>query len=98
MKDGARLNQYDKDRLAALVAQDTGLGVPEAQRRVDNAEMRINKDQTQTMDTARKTASYASLWIALALFFGAIVSMMAATSARWTDDRVTFGWPRREPG
>ena len=98
MKDGARLNQYDKDRLAALVAQDTGLGVPEAQRRVDNAEMRINKDQTQTMDTARKTASYASLWIALALFFGAIVSMMAAASARWTDDRVTFGWPRREPG
>jgi hypothetical protein len=97
MKDGARLNQYDKDRLSALVAQDTGLAIPEAQRRVDNAEQRIHSHLTQLADNARKTASFASLWIAASLLFGAIVSMMAAASARWQDDRISFGWPRREP-
>jgi len=40
-----------------------------------------------------------SLWIAFGLLFGAIVSVMAAISARWEDDRITFGWLRRtEPG
>ena len=31
------------------------------------------------------------------LLFGAIVAAAAAMSARWEDDRITFGWPRREP-
>jgi len=97
MKDGARLNQYDKDRISALVAQDTGLAMPEAQRRVDNAEQRIHEHQTELVDNARKATSYASLWIAASLLFGAIVSMMAAASARWEDDRISFGWPKREP-
>jgi hypothetical protein len=97
MKDGARLNQYDKNRLSAVVAQDTGLAIPEAQRRVDNAEQRIHSHLTQLADNARRTASFASLWIAASLLFGAIVSMMAAASARWQDDRISFGWPRREP-
>ena len=97
MANGMRLNQYDKDRIAALVAQDTGLAAPEAQRRVDNAESRIHNDEVQAAETARKTASFASLWVAFSLLFGAIVAGMAAVSARWEDDRVTFGWPRREP-
>jgi hypothetical protein len=98
MAKGARLNTFDKDRIAALVAQDTGVSAPEAQRRVDNAETRIHNDGVQAADTARKIASYASLWIAFSLLFGAIVSTIAAMSARWEDDAVTFGWPRREPG
>jgi hypothetical protein len=97
MKDDARLSQYDKERLSVLVAQDTGLTAPEAQRRVDNAEQRIHDHQTQLADNARKTASFASLWIATSLLFGAIVAMMAAASARWEDDRITFGWPKRDP-
>jgi hypothetical protein len=97
MAKGGRLNAFDKDRIAALVAQDTGLSVPDAQRRVDNAEARIHNEGVQGADTARKIASYASLWIAFSLLFGAIVSTMAAVSARWEDDRVTFGWPHREP-
>jgi hypothetical protein len=97
MMNGARLNQYDKDRIATLVAQDTGMSLPGAQRRVDNAEMRMHNDTVQAAETARKIASYASLWIAASLLFGAIVAAAAAMSARWEDDKVTFGWPRREP-
>ena len=98
MMNGARLSQYDKDRIAALVAQDTGMSLPSAQRRVDNAEMRMHNETAEAEETARKIASYASLWIAASLLFGAIVAAAAAMSARWEDDAVTFGWPRREPG
>ena len=97
MAKNMRLNQFDKDRIASLVAQDTGLAMPDAQRRVDNAETRIHNDEVQAADTARKIASFASLWIALSLLFGAVVATMAAVSARWEDDRITFGFGRREP-
>jgi hypothetical protein len=97
MGNGDRLNQYDEERVAGLVAQDTGLSLPTAQRRVDNAETRIHANQLQVADTARKTASFTSLWIALSLLFGAIVATAAAMSARWEDDRISFGWPRSEP-
>lgn len=98
MANDGRLNQYDKDRIAALIAQDTGMALPSAQRRVDNAETRMHNDTAQAAETARKIASYASLWIAASLLFGAIVAAAAAMSARWEDDKITFGWPRREPG
>lgn len=98
MAKNARLNQFDKDRIATLVAQDTGISAPEAQRRVDNAEARMHNEMMQAEDTARRIAGHASLWIALSLLFGAFVSAVAAMSARWEDDAVTFGWPRREPG
>jgi hypothetical protein len=98
MAKGARLNPFDKYRIAALIAQDTGVSAPEAQRRVDNAEARIHDDEVQAADSARKIAAHASLWIALSLLFGAFVSTVAAISARWEDDAVTFGWPRRDPG
>lgn len=97
MGNGERLNQYDEERVAGLVAQDTGISLPTAQRRVDNAETRIRANQMQVAEVARKTASYTSLWIALSLLFGALVAAAAAMSARWEDDRISFGWPRREP-
>ena len=41
-----------------------------------------------TRPTSReKSASYTSLWIALSLLFGALVSMIAAVMAREEDDR-----------
>ena len=61
------------------------------------SETRMHGDVVQAEETARKTASYASLWIAASLLFGAIVAAAAAMSARWEDDKVTFGWPRSEP-
>jgi hypothetical protein len=95
MANGGTLPQYDSDRVVDLVSQDTGITTAEASRRVDNALARIHSDQVKAAEAARKAARNASLWIALALLFGAIVSTMAAISARWEDDRVTFGWPRR---
>lgn len=98
MANGGTLSQYDRERLADLIAQDTGVSSTEAARRVDNAQARIRADQKRTTEAARKLARNASLWMALALLFGAIVAAMAAISARWEDDRITFGLPRREAG
>jgi hypothetical protein len=99
MANGGTLSQYDRERLADLIAQDTGVSSMEAARRVDNAQARIRADQKRTAEAARKLVRNTSLWMAFALLFGAIVATMAAISARWEDDRITFGLPRRgEPG
>jgi hypothetical protein len=95
MANGGTLSAYDRDRTATLVAQDTGATATEAARRVDNAEARIRSDQMKTAEAARKVARNASLWTAIALLFGAVVAAMAAISARWEDDRITFGLPKR---
>jgi hypothetical protein len=96
MANGVALSSYDRDRAIQIVAQDTGLPPPEAARRVDNARARIKAEDARIAETARKIARNASLWIAFALLFGAIVAAMAAISSRWEDDRITFGWrPRR---
>jgi hypothetical protein len=97
MANGGSLSPYDHDRIATLVSQDTGIATAEASRRVDNAQARIRSDQRKAAEAARKAARNASLWIAFALLFGGVVAAMAAISARWEDDRITFGWPRREP-
>lgn len=99
MANGSTLSQYDRERLADLIGQDTGVSPTEAARRVDNAQARIRADQKRIAEAARRLARNASLWTAFALLFGAIVAAMAAISARWEDDRITFGLPRRgEPG
>jgi hypothetical protein len=99
MANGGRLSAYDKQRVADLISADAGLGPDEAMRRVNDADSRIHDSTLKTADTARRIARNASLWTALSLLFGAIVSAMAAVSARWADDRITFGpRRRREPG
>jgi hypothetical protein len=83
----------DDERLARLIARDAGLSLPAAQTRVRNvqAEMRLAADK------ARKAASILALWTALALLFGAVVSVAAAISARWMDDRISFSFAPRRP-
>jgi hypothetical protein len=87
----AVLTPRDGDRIAHLIARDAGISLDAASVRVQNtqAEMRA------AADTARKAASILSLWTAFALLFGAIVSVAAAISARWLDDRVSFSMARR---
>jgi hypothetical protein len=96
MAEGGILSAYDRGRVAELVSQDTGVSNTEALRRTDDALSRIRADQAKAAETARKAARNASLWIAFALLFGAVVATMAAISARWEDDRITFGFGRRE--
>jgi hypothetical protein len=86
-----RPNSADNDRLARLVSQDTGLSPPAALNRVADAEAGMR----QAADTARKAASILSLWTAFALLFGAVVAVAAAISARWMDDRISFGFAPR---
>ena len=80
----------DRVQLATLVSLDTGLNFAAAQRRVDDVTARMRSDELKTAEVARKTASYASLWAAFSLLFGALVSVMAAVSARWEDDRISL--------
>ncbi|HEY1708150.1 MAG TPA: hypothetical protein VGG10_07780 [Rhizomicrobium sp.] len=93
--NGAVLSDIDSARLADLVMRDTGQTEDGATRRVQNVEQEMRAAEIKTAETARKIAAYASLWTALALLFGAIVATMAAISARWEDDRITFGFPGR---
>lgn len=90
MAKGGDIPADDRAQLANLVSLDTGMNFAAAQRRVDDVASRIRADEVKTAETARKVASYASLWVAFSLLFGAIVSVMAAISARWEDDRITI--------
>ncbi len=82
----------DNSRLAGMVSHDAGMAPPAAQMRVNQVVMQMRQDA----DSARKAASAISLWTAFALLFGAVVSVAAAISSRWMDDRVTFSFaPRR---
>ena len=76
----------DHNRLIALTQQ---VGVPNTQAasRIDQMMADIQAKTKHAADIARKAASYASLWIALSLLFGAIVAVFAAISARREDDR-----------
>jgi hypothetical protein len=90
-----KLTLGDRERTVQLVSRGVGISSADAFRRVKDVETRIRSDQTMRAERARKIARNASLWIALALLFGAIVATMAAISARWEDDRITFGWRNR---
>ncbi|MEI9989344.1 MAG: hypothetical protein WDM86_04830 [Rhizomicrobium sp.] len=87
MANGEQLSGEDRAQLAMLVASNTGLSRPAAERRVEDVTRRIHDDEVAAAETARKAAAYASLWTALALLFGAVVAVAASVSARWEDDR-----------
>ena len=82
----------DSSAVARLVAADSGIPMGAAMARIADIQTQMH----QEADAARKAASIVSLWTAFALLFGAIVSVAAAISARWLDDRVSFSLaPRR---
>jgi hypothetical protein len=88
----APLNESDTTRIAHLISQDAGISLQTGVNRVLNTQ----SDMRTATEKARKVASILSLWTAFALLFGAIVSVAAAISARWMDDRITFSMaPRR---
>lgn len=97
MANGGVLSSYDRQRIANLIAADTDVGIEQAVRRIDDAVTTIHQNEVRDSEFALKSVRNASLWIAFALLFGAIVAAMAAVSARWADDAVTFGRSRREP-
>lgn len=85
--NGETLTADDRGRLSTLVARNAGISKDEAAKRIDAMQADIQAKTRQAADTARKIASYASLWIAFSLLFGLIVSIFASISARAEDDR-----------
>lgn len=90
MANGGQLSGDDRDQIARLVSADVAISNPAAEQRVQDVTNRIRADEIKTAEIARKVTSYAALWAALALLFGAIVATMAAVSARWEDDKVSM--------
>ena len=88
----APLSDSDSARIGHLISLDAGISMQTGVDRVLNAQ----SEMRAAADKARKAASILSLWTAFALLFGAVVSVAAAISARWMDDRITFSLaPRR---
>ena len=80
------LTPEDQQYLGKLVARQTGLTQAEAEGRVGEIYNRTSKaiaeaevTAKQAADTARKTASYTSLWMFVALLCGAFFASLAAT-------------------
>ncbi|HVZ27706.1 MAG TPA: hypothetical protein VG798_03540 [Rhizomicrobium sp.] len=86
------LSDSDTARIGHLISLDAGISMQAGINRVFGAQA----DMRVASDKARKAASIISLWTAFALLFGAVVSVAAAISARWMDDRIAFSLaPRR---
>ncbi|HEY4126251.1 MAG TPA: hypothetical protein VGM36_16620 [Rhizomicrobium sp.] len=90
LANGETLASEDRARLITLVSRNSGASRDEASARVDAMQADIQAKTRLAADTARKAASYASLWIAFSLLFGLIVAIFAAVSARIEDDRESF--------
>ncbi len=94
MVHGEQLGAADRTRLIDLVSDQANVSRDEARGRVDKMQADVQAKTRRTEDAARKIASYASLWIAFSLLFGAVVSMIAAVTARNEDDRETASGAR----
>jgi hypothetical protein len=81
------LNPDDRERLIELVSDRAGLSPHAAADRVDGFQDTVRHEAHAAIDATRRAASYASLWIALSLIFGAIVAVASAIFARIEDDR-----------
>jgi hypothetical protein len=84
---GEQLTPADRDRLITLVADEARVSQAAAAARVDQMQADVQAETRKAADATRKAASFASLWIAFSLLFGAIVAVFAAISARLEDDR-----------
>lgn len=72
----------DRERLARLVADRTGLAQPEAARRVDGVIADINNAKLKTQevaDKAKKAAATVSIFTALSMLIGAFIAALSAS-------------------
>jgi hypothetical protein len=76
----------DKTYLAQVVAAQTGVSEPDAEKRVDD----VFAQAQQAADKARKAIAHAMYWSFLALLIGAFCASFAATIAGSQRDRVIF--------
>jgi hypothetical protein len=84
---GEQLTLEDRVRLSDIIAAQAGISRDAAAGRTDRMQAEVQEKTRHTMDVAKRTASYAALWMAFSLLFGAIVAVFSAISARLEDDR-----------
>ncbi len=84
---GDKLAPDDRARLISLVSSQPDISRDQAAKRINRMQADIQTQTRSAADVSRKVASYASLWTAFSLLFGAIVAMTAAVYARNEDDR-----------
>jgi hypothetical protein len=84
---GEQLGAGDRIRLIDIVSAQANVSRDEAANRINRMQADVQAKTRQAADVARKIGSYASLWVAFSLLFGAVVSMVAAVAARNEDDR-----------
>ena len=87
---GIQMTPDDRVRLIGLPSAEAGISRSEAAARVDRMQADVQAKARHDTDIARKAASYASLWIAFSLLFGAIVAVVSAIFARNEDDRESW--------
>jgi|HubBroStandDraft_6_1064221.scaffolds.fasta_scaffold101824_2 hypothetical protein len=87
MVRGEQIAPEDRARLSVLVSREAGIPLGQAAERIDHMQSDIQTKTRHAADVARKAASFAALWLAFAMLFGAIVAMAAAVLARAEDDR-----------
>ncbi|HLY05464.1 MAG TPA: hypothetical protein VKR31_06935 [Rhizomicrobium sp.] len=83
---GGTIPPEDRARLSDLVSAQAAIGADEAMSRVDA----MQAEARSRLDNARRAASYAALWMAVSLIFGAVVAIFSAISARLEDDFATW--------
>jgi hypothetical protein len=84
---GEQIAPEDRARLAVLTSREAGIPYADAAGRIGRMQADIEAKTKHAADIARKAASYAALWLAFAMLFGAAVSIVAAILAREEDDR-----------
>lgn len=82
---GEEVAPDDRERLGTIVSRQAGVSRDEALSRIDRMQADVQARTRHAADVARRTAAYASLWIALSLLFGAVVASFAAVLARNED-------------
>ena len=88
--DGAIVSPDDRDRIAALVAQDANMSYEAATARANDILAKLHDARASQVKAAKHLAGFSALWLAASFIFGAVVSVVAAVSARWEDDMETM--------
>jgi hypothetical protein len=70
------LSEDDRNYLAQLVSQRTGLPPDEARRRVTEVEIKAREAAKQAADAAAKAGAYLSFWTFMSLLFGAAAAVL----------------------
>lgn len=88
--DGAVVSADDRDRIAQLVAQDANMSYEAATARANDILSKLHDMRATSLSAAKRVTGFSALWLAISFIFGAVVSVVAAVSARWEDDMQTM--------